>query len=585
MQKEKLIYLEPNEHVYIHKKTGKKYTSVTKAIALIEPHFDEDGVASAIANQSNDKKQERYIGMTKEQILEYWTFLNDEANIYGTKVHDIIETYLKAKKIWFPKDPLAKKVIEEFSTLDIDEGIEMYPERIMFSEKYEIAGMSDLVIDINDFYFDIGDWKGLSIDTPIFTNNGWKTMGTLSLFDKVYDMDGNQTSILHISKIKNNPCYKIIFNNNEEVICDFEHRWLISFYSHKKFNDFVMTCTELYEYFNKLKNTNNKKSYELPKVKICKPLNNDKIKLPIDPYVFGVWLGNGHSADGKITNMHDEIWGEIKKRGYEIGNDVSGGGTGKASTRTVFGLHKELNSLKLLKNKHIPNIFLYSSYEQRLDLLRGFMDADGHYHKKRKRFVMATTKPWQRKAFIQLISSLGFKGTTFEFYKKFKGKRVKVYDILFSTDGINPFLSRNKEIIYTKRNRSSFKNIKSIEIIDSVPTRCIEVDSPTKTYLYGDTFSVTHNTNKAFNFYNQYGYETLLPPFDYWQNCQFSIYTIQLSIYAYMYELEYPHKKCRRIWIGYWNKETEKFTKIPILYAKTEAKKLLELHKFNLDYK
>ena len=33
------------------------------------------------------------------------------------------------------------------------------------------------------------------------------------------------------------------------------------------------------------------------------------------------------------------------------------------------------------------------------------------------------------------------------------------------------------------------------------------------------------------------------------------------------------------------DRETEKFTKIPILYAKTEAKKLLELHKFNLDYK
>ena len=37
---------------------------------------------------------------------------------------------------------------------------------------------------------------------------------------------------------------------------------------------------------------------------------------------------------------------------------------------------------------NIPNIFLRASYEQRLDLLRGFMDTDGYYNPGRKRFVM-----------------------------------------------------------------------------------------------------------------------------------------------------------------------------------------------------
>jgi hypothetical protein len=156
---ESLVYLEPIEHVYIHRKTGVKYNSVTKAIASIEPHFDSEAVSLAIQNQADDVKQERYIGMTQSQILEYWQMLNDEANTYGTKVHDIVEKYLKADKWWFPEDELAKKVIEGYNNLKVDEGIIIQPERIMFSEEFELAGMSDLIIDINETFFDVGDWK------------------------------------------------------------------------------------------------------------------------------------------------------------------------------------------------------------------------------------------------------------------------------------------------------------------------------------------------------------------------------------------------------------------------------------------
>jgi hypothetical protein len=153
------VYLEPIEHVYIHRLTGIKYNSVTKAIASIEPHFDAQAVSLAIVNQADNVKQERYIGMTQTQILDYWQMLNDEANTYGTKVHDIVERYLKANKWWFPEDELAKKVIEGYNNLNIDEGIEMQPERIMFSEEFQLAGMSDLIVDIDQTFFDVGDWK------------------------------------------------------------------------------------------------------------------------------------------------------------------------------------------------------------------------------------------------------------------------------------------------------------------------------------------------------------------------------------------------------------------------------------------
>lgn len=153
------VYLEPIEHVYIHRETEKKYTSVTTVLSGIEPHFDSEAVAEAIVNQSDDKKKEKYIGMTKEQILEEWEWLNDQANEYGTKVHEIVETYLLNNKWYIPKDDFEKAVIEAYDNLKVDEGIQMYPERIMFSEEYELAGTADLIIDIDDTFFDVGDWK------------------------------------------------------------------------------------------------------------------------------------------------------------------------------------------------------------------------------------------------------------------------------------------------------------------------------------------------------------------------------------------------------------------------------------------
>ena len=160
---ESIIYLEPIEHKYIHRVTGKKYKSVTTTLTSIEPHFDSENVAQAIVNQSDDKKQERYIGMSKPQILEYWQMLNDEANVYGSKVHDIVERYLLANKWYFPPDTeegrFEEKVIRAFDALNVDEGETMWPERTMFAEQYELAGMSDLIIDINDVFFDVLDYK------------------------------------------------------------------------------------------------------------------------------------------------------------------------------------------------------------------------------------------------------------------------------------------------------------------------------------------------------------------------------------------------------------------------------------------
>jgi len=174
-----VIYLEPIEHKYHHRVTGKIYKSVTTTLSSIEPHFDSEAVSAAIVNQLDSVKQERYIGMNQQQILDYWQMLNDEANIYGTKVHDIVERYLLANKWYFPKDDeegeFEQCVIDGFNALKIDEGIAMWPERILFAEEYELAGMSDLIIDIDDVFFDVWDWK-TNREFNFFNPYGYETL-------------------------------------------------------------------------------------------------------------------------------------------------------------------------------------------------------------------------------------------------------------------------------------------------------------------------------------------------------------------------------------------------------------------------
>jgi hypothetical protein len=157
------VYLEPIEHKYHHRVTGEKFSSVTGSLGLVEPHFDAEAVALAIENQQDENKKEEYIGLTQEEILSVWKEINDEANRYGSKVHDTIEKYLLNNKWYFPDDSeegiFESKIISAFEEVGIDEGITMWPERILFSESYKLAGMSDLIIDIDDCFFDVGDYK------------------------------------------------------------------------------------------------------------------------------------------------------------------------------------------------------------------------------------------------------------------------------------------------------------------------------------------------------------------------------------------------------------------------------------------
>jgi hypothetical protein len=537
-----------DEHIYHMRDIDGKYRndfpSVSKVIKKFYIPFDSETKAYQMTD-GNEKEM--------ELLLEKWKNAGDYSTNMGSRVHymletDLISRYGEYKEVRQPNftcdtTQISKgnKMISagnEFIDLMHQRGaVLLDTEMILGDPELGYVGQPDkcwLMFNKqkDGFGLVITDWKGLPIETPIFTNHGWKTMGTLTLNDKVYDKDGNLVKIKNISNIKNKKCIKLKFDNNEEIVSDFEHRWLVFTKKGNVKKEFVMTTEEIYNYH---KNNRKRISHKILKIDICKPLNNEKINLPIDPYVLGVWLGDGHSADSKITQENKLVWDEISKRGYDIGEDVSQGGSGKATTRTIFNLRHLLLNLNLIKNKHIPDIYLLSSFEQRLDLLRGLMDSDGYYNKKRKRFSISTTKKNQIEFATKIITSLGLKSTTIKYNKKLNGKIIKCFNIEFTTNNFNPFLCRNQEINLKSvglKNKRDYKNI--IDVLDVVtePTICIEVDSPSSTFLYGHTFSITHNTNQEKNFQVQPYTGKMLQPFETYHDTALSHYFVQLPLYA-----------------------------------------------------
>ena len=90
----------------------------------------------------------------------------------------------------------------------------------------------------------------------------------------------------------------------------------------------------------------------------------------------------------------------------------------------------------------------------------------------------------------------------------------------------------------------------------------------------GSEFTVgDFKTNKQFRFSSSYG-ERLLAPVDHLHNCEFNIYALQLSMYAYLYEQE-TGKKCRKLVIFYLS--GDRFNAYHCNYLKSDVIKILEL--------
>jgi len=122
-------------------------------------------------------------------------------------------------------------------------------------------------------------------------------------------------------------------------------------------------------------------------------INWEHKDVALDPYMLGMWLGDGLSCGYGFVTADKELleqwveWGKnndatIKhshRYGYYISSTINNTQTGIACNKTESApLKKLLAKYNLVKNKHIPLDYLVNDRKTRLALLAGIIDTDGN---------------------------------------------------------------------------------------------------------------------------------------------------------------------------------------------------------------
>lgn len=169
----------------------------------------------------------------------------------------------------------------------------------------------------------------------------------------------------------------------------------------------------------------------------------------IDPYILGVWLGDGSSSEPLLTNIDIPIIEAWKNYGRSIGYNITTSNTKERKTKVKVGetpyiqnyrivkpigsgrnniFKDNLKKYDLIKNKHIPNEYLYNTIDNRLKLLAGLIDTDGSLQRKTYEITQKNEKLSNN--IVQLCRSLGFYTRIIknEKYCIYKGeKRIGIY--------------------------------------------------------------------------------------------------------------------------------------------------------------
>lgn len=343
-----------------------------------------------------------------------------------------------------------------------------------------------------------GHGKALALDTEIPTPGGWKTMGDMRVGDVVFDMDGRPCNVVAVTEVMSNrPCFRVTFGTGETVVADANHEWVVRTYSNRSVMNASRQKGREVDRFEILKTTDMADAVRTKggllnfSVSNSGPVEFPEAELPISPYTLGAWLGDGTSTCGQITKPDAELFERIQAEGWALGDVIQNG-----MTRNVKGLAAELKKHGLLNNKHIPSVYLTASLEQRLALIQGLMDTDG--------FVavggtceFSNNNKALAEGLRDLVLSMGCQANILERRAMLYGKDCGPnYRVTFTPSFEACTLPRKRERLHVGASARRIKHrfITAIEPVESVPVKCIQVDSPSHTYLVTRSFIPTHNS-------------------------------------------------------------------------------------------
>lgn len=354
-----------------------------------------------------------------------------------------------------------------------------------------------------------GSGKSCALDTDLLTSNGWKKMRDIHPGDVVFDENGVPTQVLSESYIQYVDEYEITFKDDTKIRCCKDHLWKYTTRSFQFNTDKyrVATTEELMKYgVYEIRGRKLKKTYKLA-VPVNKPIQFEKKELIIPPYLLGALIGDGHFGQNiTFINPEEDLIEKVKqltiennlgefvtnpKYPYRYKNILLLSPKLKEYIHSVFG--KDCKAI----DKFIPQEYLFSSIEDRLELVRGLIDTDGNIDKK-GHISFCTISKKLAEDFKFLVRSLGYRISL----KSIDNRASNTaYDLIIWSDDDLLFTSKKHKERFNNRKKANKKHkynvlkIKDIKKLDTkAEMKCITVDSPEHTYICGRELIVTHNT-------------------------------------------------------------------------------------------
>ncbi len=224
-----------------------------------------------------------------------------------------------------------------------------------------------------------------------------------------------------------------------------------------------------------------------------------------DPYIIGLWLGDGSSSGSVITSQDAKILGYLNTtlRKYDLILNYRSQYDYYIRSYTRRNPNTFLTTLQkhgLINNKHIPNLYKINDRNVRLKVLAGLIDSDGHLINNcieisQKSDILAND-------ILYIARSLGFAAYLAKREKScvYNGERksgfYNVITISGNIDEIPVLLERKKPRIRLQEKDVLVTGI-DIECIGEGDYYGFTLDGNNR-YLMGD-FTVTHNTSFARN--------------------------------------------------------------------------------------
>lgn len=420
---------------------------------------------------------------------------------------------------WIEKNTSLKKKPFSFSGYSFQRAIADDPHPNMDVEKCSQVGLA------------------LDLDTPVPTTTGWTTMRDVKVGDVLYDERGQPCTVTYVSPIYlDRRCFEIEFDTGETIVADADHRWYVE--CHRPFNETGINNRGMgrlpkgsgyshegvikTETLSRILHKDGRNMFAIPNTG---SLHGHDDELPLDPYFLGLWLGDGNSASATLTaHCNDALnhESELKQRGFEVTRVSEVGDTFQLHVATPNGVrrhrtwqydpktattHGILDQLGVLKNKHVPAIYLRASHRTRLDLLRGLLDTDGSVTTN-GRVSFYNTEPRLVSAVEELVASLGYKfrtrwrdpstGVLKNGHKINSKKQIAEVSFVAYVDEPVFLLPRKagrlRDRTTGRVGESLRRRIVEVREVPTRPVRCLTVDSPNHLFLAGRGMIPTHNT-------------------------------------------------------------------------------------------